>query len=54
MNSVISLDLSQVPPKREVVSPDFLTPEARTYHCSVVIGTFMYTFGGGDANTDDN
>jgi hypothetical protein len=53
MNSVFSIDLSKNPPEREIVSPDFITPEARIYHCSVVISSFMYTFGGTDANSDD-
>ena len=52
-NSVESLDLSYNPPKREIISPDFITPESRIYHCSVVISTYMYSFGGTNGNQDD-
>ena len=53
LNSVVSLDLSYNPPKREIISPDFATPESRIYHSSVVISTYMYTFGGTNGNQDD-
>ena len=53
LNSVISIDLSYSPPLREVISPNFINPEARIYHCSVIINQYLYTFGGTDANEDD-
>ena len=45
-NSIQVIDLDEEFPVANKITQDFLSPPARANHCAVVIGQYMYMFGG--------